>query len=112
MEARERRVERYIGANGKAPLDEWLDHLPDKAVRARIRVRLLRLGDGNLGDHRALGGRLYELRLAFGPGYRVYFGEDGIRLILLICGGDKSTQDADIRLARRCWDEFRRSSKP
>jgi putative addiction module killer protein len=61
---------------------------------------------GNLGDHRVLDAGLFELRLDFGPGYRVYCGEVGDRIVLLLCGGDKATQQKDIRKARQCWNDY------
>jgi putative addiction module killer protein len=63
---------------------------------------------GNLGDHKSLGDGLFELRVDHGPGYRVYFGRDGDRLVVLLCGGDKSRQVKDIETAREYWAEYRR----
>lgn len=87
---------------------EWLDNLPDVSGRAAIRGRLNRMEEGNFGDYRGVGQGVWEMRIHFGPGYRVYYGEDGPRIILLICGGDKRTQQKDIRKARRIWTEYRR----
>jgi len=77
---------------------QWLDGLKDTAGRARIQMRVERLIAGNPGHHRNLSGGVSELKLEFGPGYRVYYSLRGENLLLLV-GGDKSTQQTDIRLA-------------
>src|SRR5438045_3447802 len=99
------RVRQYITAYGRQPFREWLDSL-DASVRARIQVRVLRFEEGNLGDHKSVGGGVWEARLPFGSGYRVYFGRDGDELILLLVGGDKTSQRRDIELAKRYWGEY------
>ena len=68
---------------------------------------MLRFSTGNLGDHKSLGGGVWEARVMFGPGYRLYFGQDGPRVILLLVGGDKSSQSRDIRKARGFWKAYR-----
>ena len=108
QEAIPRQIEEYITAEGRVPFSQWLKSLNDRKTRARIRVRLDRLSMGNLGDCRSLGGSLYELRLNYGPGYRVYFGEVGERVILLLAGGTKKSQQRDIVQARNFWTDFRR----
>lgn len=80
---------------------EWIDALRDHAGRARILMRVDRLIHGNPGDHRTLVGGVSELRIDVGPGYRVYYARRGDRLILLLAGGDKSSQARDIALAIR-----------
>jgi len=65
-----------------------------------------RLEQGNYGDCKALGNGIFELRLFFGPGYRIYFGEDGQKLVILLCGGDKSTQNQDITIVQSYWQEY------
>lgn len=80
---------------------EWIDALRDHAGRARILMRVDRLIHGNPGDHRTLAGGVSELRIDVGPGYRVYDARRGDRLILLLAGGDKSSQARDIALAIR-----------
>jgi len=75
-------------------------------VQARIQARVLRFELGNLGDHKSGGGGVWEARLDFGPGYRLYFGQDGAVVILLLCGGDKSTQKKDIRQAKAYWERY------
>ncbi len=70
-------------------------------------MRLRRLEQGNLGDAKHIKGRLYELRLFFGPGYRIYFGKDGNSLIVLLAGGDKNSQEKDIRVALQYWEKYK-----
>jgi putative addiction module killer protein len=79
--------------------ERWLNRLRDDAARAKILVRLRRLAQGNPGDVRPVGGGVSELRVDHGPGYRVYFAQRGAVLILILCGGDKRTQQRDIRRA-------------
>lgn len=78
---------------------DWIDSLKDREGRARIQVRVDRLVHGNPGQHRSLAGGVAELKIDFGPGYRVYYTEQGEELIILLAGGDKSTQQQDIRIA-------------
>ncbi|WP_297927736.1 type II toxin-antitoxin system RelE/ParE family toxin [Metallibacterium sp.] len=78
---------------------EWINALKDRAGRARIQVRVDRLIHGNPGQHRALTGGVSELKIDFGPGYRAYYTQRGSRLLLLLAGGDKSTQQSDIEMA-------------
>ena len=78
---------------------EWINGLKDRAGRARIQVRVDRLVHGNPGSHRNLTDGVAELKIDFGPGYRVYYTQRGNRLILLLVGGDKSTQQSDIKMA-------------
>lgn len=80
---------------------EWLDSLRDVRARARVLVRIERLAAGNPGDVKAVAEGVSELRIDYGPGYRVYFTRRGRELIILLAGGDKSTQSGDIRIALR-----------
>ena len=80
---------------------QWFDDLRDRQARFRIQVRIDRLAMGNPGQHRALAGGVSEMKLDFGPGYRVYYAERGNVLTVLLCGGDKSTQQRDIDQALR-----------
>lgn len=79
----------------------WLDSLDDTRARARVQARIERLAGGNPGDVKPVGGGVSELRIDYGPGYRVYFTRAGREIVVLLAGGDKSTQDADIKLAIR-----------
>lgn len=99
-------IREYITAQGKNPFRDWLKSL-DIGVQARIQARALRFENGNLGDHKTVGGGVWEARLDFGPGYRLYFGRDGIAVILLLADGDKASQSKNIAAAKRYWDDFR-----
>lgn len=103
-----RRILIYRNAAGLEPYAAYVDSLKDREGAAKIRIRVTRAQLGNLGDHRAIGGGLVELRVNFGPGYRVYLGLHGGELAVLICAGDKGSQRADIRKARAYWEEFRK----
>jgi len=79
----------------------WLDELRDVRARARVQVRIERLAAGNPGDVQAIGGGVSELRIDYGPGYRVYFKKIGREVVILLAGGDKRTQSADIKTVLR-----------
>ena len=91
--------------------DRWLSKLKDRRAAARVLIRINRLAAGNPGDVKPVGGGISELRIDYGPGYRVYYLLDGDRLILLLCGGDKSSQGKDIETAQRLADEWRTDQK-
>ena len=80
---------------------KWIDNLRDLQARARVQVRIERLIAGNPGDARAVGEGVSELRIDYGPGYRVYFTKRGREVVILLAGGDKTTQSADIKTALR-----------
>lgn len=101
----------YQDSSGREPFAEWLDSLKDRKTRSRIITRLDRLEVGNPGDNRHLEEGVYELRLHFGPGYRVYYGEDGPIIIILLIGGDKSTQSNDIKKAKALWKNYKEAKK-
>ena len=98
----------YRDAARKEPFTDWLQGLRDPRTRRRILRRLFRLESANLGDCKPVGGGVSELRFFFGPGYRVYFGEDGDTIVVLLCGGDKGSQRGDIRQAQAYWKEYLR----
>src|SRR5262245_13966690 len=91
--------------------DRWLRKLKDRQAVARVLVRIDRLAAGNPGDVKAVGAGISELRIDHGSGYRVYYMQDGDRLILLLCGGDKSSQDRDIQKARWIAREWKSSEQ-
>ena len=86
--------------------DHWLRALRDPQARARINARILRLAFGNLSDAKPVGEGVSEMRIDYGPGYRVYFTQRTTVIVLLLCGGDKSTQRKDIERARSLAREF------
>lgn len=106
MAAQPREIERYVRPDGRVPFAEWLDSLRDRTARVRIKSRLDRVELGNLGDYRSVGEGVFELRINYGPGYRIYFGQIKLTIVLLLCGGDKSTQEQDIRKAQEYWREY------
>lgn len=108
VEGKPKELFQYVTLDGQCPFKDWLDKLRDAMAKARIRARLARLHVGNPGDCRSLGGGLYELRIDHGPGYRIYYGEAGGFLVILLCGGDKSSQTKDIKAARVLWAEYGR----
>ncbi len=98
-------IREYLTREGTSPFRIWLDGL-DVQVRARIQARVLRFETGNLGDHKAVGSGVWEARLLFGAGYRIYFGRAGRTVVLLLLGGDKASQRRDIRTAQRLWKDY------
>ncbi|MFA7254565.1 MAG: type II toxin-antitoxin system RelE/ParE family toxin [Candidatus Omnitrophota bacterium] len=103
-----REILHYQLPEGREPFSEWQHSLKDKRTRARILARLERVIAGNFGDMKLVHTGIWELRFHFGPGYRIYFGLDGTVLVILLCGGDKSTQDSDIKRAREYWADYMR----
>jgi putative addiction module killer protein len=102
----------YRDRDGRLPFDEWLRVLRDTNVVARLLARIGRIRRGNLGDCKPVGEGVSELRVDYGPGYRIYFGQKGQTLVILLCGGDKRTQERDIRQAQQYWGDYQqRESK-
>lgn len=87
--------------------DRWMSELRDRRAAVRVQVRIDRLAGGNPGDVKPIGGGLSEMRIDYGPGYRVYFMRRGTVLIVLLCGGDKSSQDSDIEQARMIAEQWK-----
>ena len=104
------RVLEYRTENGRSPFQEWLRSLRDREARARVRVRIDRVALGNFGDWQAVGSGVGELRIHYGPGYRVYFGRQGDTAVILLCGGDKRTQTQDVELAKAYWADYQQRS--
>lgn len=99
-------VRQYQTADGHTPFAEWLTDLRDLQAKRAIVARITRMQAGNRGDWKALGTGVFELRVATGPGYRVYCGQDGATLVLLLCAGDKRTQSKDIDRAHDYWKDY------
>lgn len=94
--------------DGRKPFTEWFRRLKDKEVKAVILGRLDRIAEyGNFGDSRSLGDEVFELRIHRGPGYRIYFGLERSQVILLLLGGDKSSQDRDVAKAKKLWKRYK-----
>ena len=101
----EKEVIAYHTQEGREPFTEWVHSFWDKVIQYRIRARVHRIKYGNFGDHKRFHG-IIELRLNFGKGYRIYCSEEGSRLVLLLAGGDKSSQDKDIKQALEYWRDY------
>lgn len=110
MEVTSKELRIYVTEDGRAPFSEWLALMDDARARAKIRVRLERVRLGNFGDCHGVGEGVQEPRIDYGPGYRIYFGQVGLTIVLLLCGGEKSSQTKDIELAKQYWSEYRRRS--
>ena len=96
-------------AGGRDAFGEWIEGLKDTVGRVIVLKRVARMEEGNFGDHRSVGGGVWELRIHVGPGYRVYYGIAGPSVVLLLGGGDKGTQGKDIRRAQDCWADYWRT---
>ncbi len=108
MESSRKELRIYEDVRGARPFEAWLQALKDVKGRAVIRARVARLILGNAGDSKPVGEGVYEARIAFGPGYRVYYASEGKVVIVLLCGGDKGSQRRDVELAKRYLADYRR----
>ncbi|MFP5381139.1 MAG: type II toxin-antitoxin system RelE/ParE family toxin [Gammaproteobacteria bacterium] len=101
-------IEHYCDERGHVPFRAWFDSLKDAQAKARIAFRLAKVATGNLGDCKPCRDGVWELREDFGPGYRVYYARSGKTVLLLLCGGDKRGQNADIGRAVDYWKDYQR----
>jgi putative addiction module killer protein len=99
-------IRQYVDRRGRNPFERWFLRL-DGTIRARITVALGRLEEGNFSATKSLGRGIHELRLDFGPGYRIYFGKDGETIVILLGGGTKKRQEADIEAAHTLWQQYK-----
>ncbi len=106
MEAKRKQIIFYVADNGKQPFLEWFNSLKDLKTQAKINKRLRSISLGNLGDYKSVGEGVFEFRIHYGSGYRIYFGQDGDTLIILLCAGDKSSQKKDIETAKKYWSNY------
>jgi putative addiction module killer protein len=97
----------YVDSKGRNPYRDWVAKL-DTPARVRVIIAVLRIVQGNFSAAKGVGSGVSELRLDFGPGYRVYFGKDGEQLVILLGGGSKKRQQADIDVAHALWAEYKR----
>ena len=95
----------YVTAEGRCPFRDWLTTL-DVKVRARVQARVMRFEQGNLGDRKSVGDGVWEARLMFGAGYRIYYALEGTTIVLLLQGGRKDSQSQDIRKAKQYWQDY------
>ncbi len=100
-------VKLYCETGGKIPYLKWIDAIKDKEIRIRIQQRIRRLELGNFGNCKALKDGVYELKLDFESGHRIYYGLEGKKIIILLCAGDKSTQRDDIEKAKKFWKDYK-----
>jgi len=101
-------VRHYVTEDEHDPFQEWVKKLRDPIAKVQVLKRVNRIEGGNFGDHKACREGVWELRIDHGPGYRVYYALTGNVVILLLCGGDKGSQDADIKRAIGYWKEWQR----
>lgn len=103
-------IREYLLPGGRAVFAEWFDRLDSEAAR-RVTTALYRLGLGNLSNVKGVGSGVFEYRIDFGPGYRVYFGRDGEEIVILLCGGTKKRQQNDIAIAQEYWQDYKRQKR-
>lgn len=99
-------VRQYVDLQGTSPFERWLDGL-DNLAAARVLTTVTRIGQGNFSSVKGVGGGVFESRIDFGPGLRVYFGKDGATVVILLGGGTKKRQARDIADAHRCWQDYK-----
>ncbi len=107
----EREIRKLVLNSGRVPFDEWYHSLLDKKMRATVDIRLNRVRLGNFGDHKPVGSGVFELRIDLGPGLRIYYGEHAGKIVLLLAGGDKRTQQRDIDDATTWWKQWKAAKK-
>ncbi len=103
-------VREYLAPEGESPFGAWFDDL-DAQAAAKVTIALTRIGQGNLSNVKGVGGGVFELKVSFGPGYRVYFGKDGDTLVILLAGGTKKRQQRDIAHAQARWQDYKDRKK-
>lgn len=102
------KISDYLTDAGRDPFKEWLENLSDRQARARVLVRVHRMAAGNFGDCKPVADGVWELRIDYGPGYRVYYAKTGEKYVLILAGGDKRRQQADIDIALEYWKNWNR----
>ena len=107
MDIKPRILKKYVRLSGKCPYDEWFEDLRDLKAKAVIDARLIRVRRGNFGNARSVGDGVIELKIPYGPGYRVYFAEVDDEIVVLLFGGDKGSQNRDIQKAKEFWQEYK-----
>ena len=100
----------YIDGSGRKRFAEWLEQL-DAVVAAKVTVSLTRMEQGNFSKVKGVGSGIFECKIDFGPGYRIYFGKDGDRVVILLGGGTKNSQQQYIETAQKCWAAYKRRKK-
>ena len=103
-------IREYLDNQGRSPYAEWFDDLNAQAA-AKVVTALSRIEQGNLSNAKSVGGGVFEYRIDFGPGYRIYFGKDGETVVILLGGGTKKRQQKDIEAAQTLWQDYKRRKK-
>jgi putative addiction module killer protein len=103
-------VKEYIDDNGNSPFARWFDNL-DPQTATKVAAALLRMEQGNFSNVKGVGAGAYEYKIDYGPGYRVYFGRDGEKLVILLGGGTKKRQQKDIETAKALWQDYKKRKK-
>ena len=104
------KIKQYIAMNGSSPFEQWFLELNSLAA-AKITKAIYKLELGNFSTVEGVGNGVYEQKIDFGPGYRVYFGEDGNEIVILLCGGTKKRQSNDIEKAKEYWQDYKKRKK-
>lgn len=103
-------VREYLDVNGQSPFAIWFDALNREAA-AKVTAALVRIRQGNRSNTKGVGSGVFEFRIDFGPGYRIYFGKDGEQLVILVGGGTKKHQQQDITLAQERWQDYKQQKR-
>jgi putative addiction module killer protein len=103
-------VREYLDIGGRSPYAEWFDSLNATAA-AKVAIAVMRIGQGNFSNVKGVGSGVYEYTLNFGPGYRIYFGKDGERVVILLGGGTKKRQQRDIQVAIAFWQDYKQRKR-
>jgi putative addiction module killer protein len=101
----------YQTPSRRIPYRGWIDAMKDKEGQGAVLARVNRLAFGSFGDWKSVGDGVSELRIDYGPGYRVYFGRKGKTVVILLCGGDKSSQKTDIKTAKQYWKDYEKRTQ-
>jgi putative addiction module killer protein len=103
-------VREYLDAEGNSPYAKWFDRL-NAVAAVKVTTATHRMEQGNFSNVKGVGAGVYEYRINFGPGYRIYFGKDGERLVILLAGGTKKRQEVDITAAKSHWRDYKRRKR-
>ncbi len=107
MEATPKQVVFYETQDRRIPFDEWLNSIRDVRTKTVITTRVRRIKLGSLGEYKSVGKGVCELKIDYGSGYRIYFGQVGTTIVVILCAGDKSSQSDDILIAQKYWKDYR-----
>lgn len=107
MQIKRRTVEYYMTPNGKVPARDWLSAIKDKMTQAILYKRIRQAGEGQFGKTKSVGSGVFEMKIDYGPGFRIYYGIHGDEIILILTAGSKRTQSADIAKAKTYWIQWK-----